>query len=388
MKRGAVNERTSEERLTDRTSKEYQHQQPTPRSDGPRRPRPAVQDSPACGAAARGFRGRDETCPVSTEGGTRRVQLVREGGGGGAPRARAPSALLARAAREARGHRRGRGAGRAPSDGRDRVLKNRRGVVHRGIEGQHAPPRGRAVQPRGRARPGRARSRRGARTRGAAAGMRGGGLDQRADVPLRRGPLHSGYTPAERLRLQSGFPRSGYTRNRRAAGGPRCRGGRAGGARAPRGGRAARRRATPRPVHCSAPPPPPRASPPGTCAVKRRSGQTPQRSNAAVVKTRRSGSSGRPRTGAGAGAHAASTRWMVRERCCFSSRSAATALSLSAHSVRSAAASSSARARSAPQLAVVRSELRERRAHLGRHGLLLEPLPCRRPWAPRSTQSL
>jgi len=27
---------------------------------------------------------RDETCPVSTEGGTRRVQLVREGGGGGA----------------------------------------------------------------------------------------------------------------------------------------------------------------------------------------------------------------------------------------------------------------------------------------------------------------
>jgi hypothetical protein len=26
---------------------------------------------------------RDETCPVSTEGGTRRVQLVREGGGGG-----------------------------------------------------------------------------------------------------------------------------------------------------------------------------------------------------------------------------------------------------------------------------------------------------------------
>jgi len=27
--------------------------------------------------------GRDETCPVSTEGGTRRVQLVREGGGGG-----------------------------------------------------------------------------------------------------------------------------------------------------------------------------------------------------------------------------------------------------------------------------------------------------------------
>jgi len=82
VKRGAVNERTSEERLTDRTSKEYQHQQPTPRSDGPRRPRPAVQDSPACGAAARGFRGRDETCPVSTEGGTRRVQLVREGGGG------------------------------------------------------------------------------------------------------------------------------------------------------------------------------------------------------------------------------------------------------------------------------------------------------------------
>ena len=28
---------------------------------------------------------RDETCPISTEGGTRRVQLVREGGGGGAP---------------------------------------------------------------------------------------------------------------------------------------------------------------------------------------------------------------------------------------------------------------------------------------------------------------
>jgi hypothetical protein len=33
------------------------------------------------------WRGRDETCPVSTEGGTRRVQLAREGGGrGGAPR--------------------------------------------------------------------------------------------------------------------------------------------------------------------------------------------------------------------------------------------------------------------------------------------------------------
>jgi hypothetical protein len=33
-------------------------------------------------------RGRDETCPDSTEGGTRRVQLVREGGGGGRPNGR------------------------------------------------------------------------------------------------------------------------------------------------------------------------------------------------------------------------------------------------------------------------------------------------------------
>jgi len=34
-------------------------------------------------AAARVPRPRGETCPVSTEGGTRRVQSVREGGGGG-----------------------------------------------------------------------------------------------------------------------------------------------------------------------------------------------------------------------------------------------------------------------------------------------------------------
>ena len=32
---------------------------------------------------------RDETCPISTGGGTRRVQLVREGGGG-APRRAVP----------------------------------------------------------------------------------------------------------------------------------------------------------------------------------------------------------------------------------------------------------------------------------------------------------
>jgi len=51
------------------------------------RPRPA----PVCARAAlRGktlrssqYGGRDETCPISTEGGTRRVHSVREGGGGG-----------------------------------------------------------------------------------------------------------------------------------------------------------------------------------------------------------------------------------------------------------------------------------------------------------------
>jgi hypothetical protein len=40
----------------------------------------------ACGArVALGGTRRDETCPVSTGRGTRRVQLVREGGGGGGP---------------------------------------------------------------------------------------------------------------------------------------------------------------------------------------------------------------------------------------------------------------------------------------------------------------
>ena len=39
-------------------------------------------------------RGRDETCPVSTGGATRRVRLVREGRGGGGTRAVHMSALL------------------------------------------------------------------------------------------------------------------------------------------------------------------------------------------------------------------------------------------------------------------------------------------------------
>jgi len=45
----------------------------------------ACPSARGCGRGVGGLPWRDETCPVSTEGGTRRVQLVREGGGGGGP---------------------------------------------------------------------------------------------------------------------------------------------------------------------------------------------------------------------------------------------------------------------------------------------------------------
>ena len=47
---------------------------------------PGPAPAPPCPAAA------DEKCPVSTEGGTRRVQLVREKGGGGGGGGAAPAA--------------------------------------------------------------------------------------------------------------------------------------------------------------------------------------------------------------------------------------------------------------------------------------------------------
>jgi hypothetical protein len=62
---------------------------------GPRAPPPRLHrpvQAPAAGAARRSARKRDETCPLSTGRGTRRVQLVREGEGGG----RAPSTGLCR----------------------------------------------------------------------------------------------------------------------------------------------------------------------------------------------------------------------------------------------------------------------------------------------------
>ena len=49
----------------------------------PRAPRPMVHGAHTRGVAPRA-RGGQETCPVSTDGGARRVQSVREGGGGGA----------------------------------------------------------------------------------------------------------------------------------------------------------------------------------------------------------------------------------------------------------------------------------------------------------------
>ena len=66
-------------------------------------------------AARRARWGRDETCPVSTGGGTRRVQLVREGGGPSCARtARTPrrssASTMARAVRSPAARGRGRGA--------------------------------------------------------------------------------------------------------------------------------------------------------------------------------------------------------------------------------------------------------------------------------------
>jgi hypothetical protein len=66
-------------------------------------PRPARAPRGGSGGARAA---RDETCPVSTEGGTRRVQLVREGGGGrgeGRAGVRPPCRSSGRARRRARG---------------------------------------------------------------------------------------------------------------------------------------------------------------------------------------------------------------------------------------------------------------------------------------------
>ena len=81
------------------------------------RPPEAGPKHPAGGRHASPTRASDETCPVSTEGGTRRVQLVREGGGG-TPADGAPAAAPAGPPREApepSGSAARPTAGRAPS---------------------------------------------------------------------------------------------------------------------------------------------------------------------------------------------------------------------------------------------------------------------------------
>ena len=70
----------------------------------------AARRGPA-GARLNPFRVRDETCPVSTRGGTRLVQLVREGKGGGARLNRAGE--RAGAAQELRAHEAALGLARA-----------------------------------------------------------------------------------------------------------------------------------------------------------------------------------------------------------------------------------------------------------------------------------
>jgi len=60
---------------------------PSPGSERPRSQSEALEGTPRTGGGGSGG-WRDETCPISTGGGTRRVQLVREGGGWGRVRDR------------------------------------------------------------------------------------------------------------------------------------------------------------------------------------------------------------------------------------------------------------------------------------------------------------
>ena len=96
------------------------------RARGPRRRRGGGAGRGRWWGCCRG-RGRGETCPLSTGGGTRRVQLVRGGGGEGGGRATARSA----------GGEGGRGGGGAERD-------RRGGGWH---EGPVAPRRGRGATP-------------------------------------------------------------------------------------------------------------------------------------------------------------------------------------------------------------------------------------------------
>ena len=87
-----------------------------PPSPPERRSAPRVSSRPNCPQRVQLVRGRDEACPVSTGGGTRRVQLVREGRGGSlaAPTARPRAGSAQPPSGRCRAHRapwrRGQGA--------------------------------------------------------------------------------------------------------------------------------------------------------------------------------------------------------------------------------------------------------------------------------------
>jgi len=143
---------------------------------GPRAPPPRLHrpvQAPAAGAARRSARKRDETCPLSTGRGTRRVQLVREGEGG-APRERRGGGGALAAARRARGE----GSWRTPRPTR---------AASRGGTARRTLPRA----PRARNRPARpARRQAGERFAGAARAARAAA----AAPPPRRG--QAGARPA------------------------------------------------------------------------------------------------------------------------------------------------------------------------------------------------